>query len=681
MTNGNPEPVNNLVYFLGHDASTLKDLGRRLKEQQLALQHFEHAAALAAAALDRLPAVLILELGMLPQDSDIAGFLTNLLGTAAPGPALICIAESDGIDARLRSVRAGAKAFFLAPPDPAELAAKTLQAYGSGSHEPLRILIVEDEQSQATYVAMLLTKAGMTVRTLGEPLAILSVLAEFRPDLILMDLYMPHASGAELTAIIRDHDQFYDTPILMVSNETDADKQIAALLAGSDGFITKPVNSQRLIAFIEHRIRMARWLPERRAVIAKRGAPTRLLDKDFFIRTLERWVRDSAIGGPGSGVLIIELDSPQQLIDRLGLSAFDKLLAQIEQLLGRQLAGNDVATRYGEFSYGVLTQRKDQAALVGLGEKLRRITADASLAPSLANVVTTTSVGIGLFQPPPEDALALLARAERACAKARQNGGARVEIWAPQEGRSEERMKTLIELALKSEGFVLLFQPIVALGKVEGIYFEAQLRLRSPDGELLPPREFFPIAERHGLMTAIDRWVMEYALTTLHDHRIRHPELRILVHQTMDTLRSREWLPWLREQLISRDLKRIRPVLQFQLRDVRTSLEITKVLFGVLRKGGIPICLGNVTNSPSEIALVGHLGAALVKLSINTLAQTNIQDLTALVEQLHEQKALVVATGIEDQQTVTQVWSCRADFIQGNYIQMARDDINASLSA
>ena len=106
-------------------------------------------------------------------------------------------------------------------------------------------------------------------------------------------------------------------------------------------------------------------------------------------------------------------------------------MAQIEQLLGRQLAGNDVATRYGEFSYGVLTQRKDQAALVGLGEKLRRITADASLAPSLANVVTTASVGIGLFQPPPEDALALLARAERACAKARQNGGARVEIWAP----------------------------------------------------------------------------------------------------------------------------------------------------------------------------------------------------------------------------------------------------------
>jgi diguanylate cyclase (GGDEF)-like protein len=492
---------------------------------------------------------------------------------------------------------------------------------------------------------------------------------------------MPQASGAELTAIIRDHDQFYDTPILMVSNETDADKQIAALLAGSDGFITKPVNSQRLIAFIEHRIRMARWLPERRAVIAKRGAPTRLLDKDFFIRTLERWVRDSAAGGPGSGVLIIELDSPQQLIDRLGLSGFDKLLAQIEQLLGRQLAGNDVVTRYGEFSYGVLTQRKDQAALVGLGEKLRRITADSSLTPSLANVVTTASVGIGLFQPPPEDALALLARAERACAKARQNGGARVEIWAPQEGRSEDRIKTLIEHALTSEGFVLLFQPIVALSKVEGTYFEAQLRLRSPDGELLPPREFFPIAERHGLMTAIDRWVMEYALDTLRDHRIRHPDLRILVHQTMDTLRSREWLPWLREQLISRDLKRIRPVLQFQLRDVRTSLEIAKVLFGVLRKAGIHICLGNVTNSSSEIALVGQLGAALVKLSINTLAQTNIQDLTALVEQLHQQKALVVATGIEDQQTVTLVWSCRADFIQGNYIQMARDDINVSLSA
>ena len=180
----------------------------------------------------------------------------------------------------------------------------------------------------------------------------------------------------------------------------------------------------------------------------------------------------------------------------------------------------------------------------------------------------------------------------------------------------------MIERALKTDGFVLLFQPIVALGQTAGLHYEAQLRLRAPDGELLPPREFFPVAERCGLMTAIDRWVMEYALDTLHDQRIRHPDLRLLVHQTMATVSQSDWLAWFREQLIRRDLTGIRPLLQFQMRDVRAAIELARVLFGVLQRAGVHICLGNITNSPSEIELVGRLGVPLAKLSIHTLTHT-----------------------------------------------------------
>jgi diguanylate cyclase (GGDEF)-like protein len=678
MINCTLDPGKNLIYYLGRDASTLKDLGRRLKTQHANLLHFERPAELAAAARSGLPGVLVLELALVPRDAALVGFLAELLGAADRAPQLICIAESDGIELRLQAVRAGARAFFLAPVDPAELAAKVMQVQGLSGQDPSRILIVEDEQSQAMYVAMLLTNVGMTVRTVSEPLRVLSALAEFRPDLILMDLYMPDASGAELTAIIRDHDQFYDTPILIVSNETDADKQIAAMLVGSDGFITKPVHRQHLIATIEHRIRMTRWLRERRAAIAKRGSPLGMLDKDYFIRVVERAVRDGSANAAGAGILMVELDSTQQIMDRLGLSGTEKLLTYVERQLGRHLAGADAATRYGEFTYAVLARRKDRVALVELGEKLQRIIAGPSADLGVNSAVTTASVGIGLFQPPPEDALAMLARAERTCAKARQSGGDRVEIWAPQEGRSEDKIEGLITRAVQSDGFVLLFQPVVALGQAVGPHYEAQLRLRAPDGELLPPRAFFPIAERSGLMMAIDRWVMDNALDTLHDQRIRHPDLRVLVHQSMSTVCRKDWLPWFREQLMRRELTRARPVLQFQMRDVRAAIEIARVLFGVLQRAGVHICLGNVTNSPSEIELVGRLGVAMVKLSIHTLAHSDGKVLTELVHHLHDRGSLVVATGIEDQETVTRVWSCRADFIQGNYVQMAREDIPVS---
>jgi hypothetical protein len=50
-------------------------------------------------------------------------------------------------------------------------------------------------------------------------------------------------------------------------------------------------------------------------------------------------------------------------------------------------------------------------------------------------------------------------------------------------------------------------------------------------------------------------------MDVLHDHRVRHPDIRLLVHQSMVTVSEKDWLLWFREQLLRRDLMRIRPVL------------------------------------------------------------------------------------------------------------------------
>lgn len=676
MTETPASPVNNRVYYLGRDASLRKELGRRLAEHRLLLAYFDRPADLAAAARRAPPAVLILDLGVVPKDTAVAGFLAEMLGTPETPPALICTVETEGIGYRLQAVRAGARGFFLAPVEPVELAARVVALHRGERAAPYRILIVEDEQSHAMYVTLLLTNAGMQVRSVTEPLKVLEVMNEFRPDLILMDIYMPGATGAELTAIIREHDSFFDTPILMVSEESDPEKQFDALLVGGDDFLAKPVHRAHLLAAIEHRIRMARAQQERRTFIARRSARTGVIDKDHFMRILEHTVRDESARGPGTGLILLELDAPQQLMDRLGLSGTEKLLTHLERLFGRHLTSTDSVTRFGDVTYGVLARRRDRVTLVDTGEMIRRIVGEPNPDLGLPQTLVTASIGIGFVLPPPQDALAMVGRAMQACASARQNGGNRVELWAAQEERTEDTIQGLIERGLAGDGFVLLYQPIVPLGQGGAVHYEAQLRLRAPDGELMVPNEFLPVAQRAGLMTAIDRWVMEYTLDTLHDQQVRHPQLRIIVHQTMDTVRRPDWLPWFREQLLRRGLTRVRPLLQFQMRDLRGSLEVARVLFGVLQKARVHICVANVTHSVSELDLIGRLAVSLVKLSFHTLANSDISDLTDLVHLLHDRGTLTIAAGIEDQETVTRVWSCRADFIQGNYIQMARDDIS-----
>ena len=399
------------------------------------------------------------------------------------------------------------------------------------------------------------------------------------------------------------------------------------------------------------------------------------------MRVLEHAGRDNVSYGPGAGLLMVQLDSHQQIMDRLGLSGTEKLLTQLERLFGRLLASTDAVARFGDVTYALLAQRKDRGTLIEMGEKLRRTIAEPNVNLGLPRIVTTASIGIGFFIPPPEDAVSMVARATQACTQARQNGGNRVELWVAQELGTEELIRELVVQALQSDGFVLLYQPIVPLDQHTVIHDEAQLRLRSPDGELIPPNTFFPVALRAGLMTAIDRWVMEYALDTLRDHHVRHPNLRLMVHQTMETVRQPDWLRWFREQFIRRNLNRTRPLIQFQMDDVRRAPEVAQALFRILQKAGVHICIANVTHSASEIELVGRLGVTMVKLAFHTLAHCTIDDLTELVHHLHDQNALVIAAGIEDQESVTRVWSCRPDFIQGNYIQIPRDDINLETHA
>ena len=123
MSNSGPDQTRNLVFHLGLDASMEKDLGRRLAEHHLRLQYFERATVLAAAIRRTLPGVLILELTMVPKDTTLTRFLADIMGSPDSAPLLICTLEVEGIAHRLQAVRAGAKALFLAPVVPAELAA------------------------------------------------------------------------------------------------------------------------------------------------------------------------------------------------------------------------------------------------------------------------------------------------------------------------------------------------------------------------------------------------------------------------------------------------------------------------------------------------------------------------------------------------------------------------------
>jgi DNA-binding response OmpR family regulator len=116
------------------------------------------------------------------------------------------------------------------------------------------ILVVEDESSIASFVALYLKNAGYTVRTAPSGNEALALAASEQPALIVLDLMLPDLDGIEVCKRIR---QDSDVPILMLTaRDEDVDK-IIGLEVGADDYLTKPFNPRELVARIRSILRRA----------------------------------------------------------------------------------------------------------------------------------------------------------------------------------------------------------------------------------------------------------------------------------------------------------------------------------------------------------------------------------------------------------------------------------------
>src|SRR5690625_4203094 len=155
---------------------------------------------------------------------------------------------------------AEANAGLAAPaavPGPASAAARS-------GEPPYRVLVVEDDRSQALFAESVLAGAGIDAQAVSDPEQVMATLESLRPDLVLMDLHMPAIDGAELTDMIRSQPALAHIPIVFLTGDPDPERQFEVLEIGADDFLTKPVRPRHLIAAVENRIMRSRQLQAQR---------------------------------------------------------------------------------------------------------------------------------------------------------------------------------------------------------------------------------------------------------------------------------------------------------------------------------------------------------------------------------------------------------------------------------
>ena len=219
------------------------------------------------------------------------------------------------------------------------------------------ILVVEDEASIASFVAMYLKKAGFSVRVATSGSDALAKAANESPAMIVLDLMLPDLDGIDVCRRIR---QTSDVPILMLTARDDDVDKIIGLEVGADDYLTKPFNPRELVARVKSILR--RSTPPRRREVESRALEHGLLKIDSGRREVK-------VGDEEVQLAPKEFDLLWELLDHRGLVLTrDQLL---ERVWGYTFAGD---TRTVDVHVGQLRRKLGESCPIvtvwGVGYKV-----------------------------------------------------------------------------------------------------------------------------------------------------------------------------------------------------------------------------------------------------------------------------------------------------------------------
>lgn len=223
----------------------------------------EVATSLSAArsAIAQLnPDVVLLDLSVAKTTEDGLTLLAQLRKRTPPVPVLVFTAR-DSLTDRLEVARAGGHTFLQKPVPPnqvLETVTQVLQRAKKGAETV--VMVVDDAPQILATLRKLLEPWGLAVTTLDDPRRFWETLVSSDPDLLILDIKMPHLSGVELCQVVRNDSRFRFLPILILTGQTDATTINQVFAMGADDFVSKPIVGPELVTRIINRLERIKLL-------------------------------------------------------------------------------------------------------------------------------------------------------------------------------------------------------------------------------------------------------------------------------------------------------------------------------------------------------------------------------------------------------------------------------------
>ena len=415
-------------------------------------------------------------------------------------------------------------------------------------------------------------------------------------------------------------------------------------------------------------------------LLSQKDQLTGLFNRQYCIEKLETVISDCEQEKYTAALLEIQIDNFDEIKNSVGVVDADQYIIEAAKTLSETLGEDDILSRYTHDCFVIITTNYTKDNIESYAVQLQKAVSALEATINKAHINTTCCIGITLIDRDSPEYNDILARSKKAVTYATEKGANQIHIYIPDKGeltRQEVDVKFKEQLtdALKNDKFLLHYQPIVSLHGDTDERYEVFIRMQTEGNDkIIMPQDFLPAAERIGMATAIDRWVL---YKTIQEYGLRKKagkDTRFFIKLSAPSIKDKTLIDWLSYQIKEKQIPA--NTLNFTVKETVavTHLKSTKSLSHSLKELNCGLILDDFGAGTHPFQLLEHIHADYVRIEssfMDNLADNpqNQETIKILAEEAAKLEKLTIAQHVPDAASLSILWGMGVNFIQGYFLQ------------
>lgn len=374
-------------------------------------------------------------------------------------------------------------------------------------------------------------------------------------------------------------------------------------------------------------------------------------------------------------IVYVDIDDFKFINDNLGHENGDYILKTIAKRLALLVDDKGLACRIGGDEFMLIVPAKDDKKAF-MNEIINAVAAKIEIVndDSSRDIYVTTSVGMVRYPEHGNDADSLLKYADLAMFHAKKEGKNKGQIFddsLANEMIRKSELEVIIKESLDKDYFFLVYQPQFEINNKKLRGFETLIRLKTPDGNMISPGEFIPVAEDSNLITRIDEYVMKRALREFKKLvKNRKESIVLSINMSTKDICMTGFSKKVEEALLEADFPP--ECLEIEITEYcfAHAMDIAAANIEALKKLGIKIALDDFGTGFASLSYLTKLPIDLLKIDKSFVdnIETDIKSrdfASAVVSIGRVQGCEIISEGVENENQLSVLQEVGCDFVQG----------------